>query len=79
MKTRSRNLDVIHNGMVLVSDGRGKGRPARLELTRDILSVQVPVGMSDSLETSSDVDSGVRTVTIKRQKDGGLGLSVKAS
>ncbi|KAK0406194.1 hypothetical protein QR680_018426 [Steinernema hermaphroditum] len=70
----------VHSGMVLISDGKGRGRPARLQLTKDQLTIQVPV-MSESESDSAspavqEVDSKPRTVTLQRAK-GGLGLSIK--
>ncbi|TKR81676.1 hypothetical protein L596_015509 [Steinernema carpocapsae] len=80
MKARQRNLDVVHSGMVLISDGKGRGRPARLQLTKDQLTIQVLV-MSESESDSQspaiqEVDQKPRTVALPRAK-GGLGLSIK--
>uniref|UniRef100_A0A1I8A3V1 PDZ domain-containing protein n=1 Tax=Steinernema glaseri TaxID=37863 RepID=A0A1I8A3V1_9BILA len=66
--------------MVLISDGKGRGRPARLQLTKDQLTIQVPV-MSESESDSAspavqEIDLKPRTVTLQRAK-GGLGLSIK--
>lgn len=67
--------------MVLISDGRGRGKPARLELTKDALAVQVPIGMDDSFDSQNtrDFELGIRMVTLKRNRDGGLGIAVKVS
>lgn len=80
MKDRGKSFDVIHHGMVLISDGKGRGRPARLELTKDMLSVQAPVGSNyakEAKDSKMEPDGGVRNVKLHRKKDGGLGLSIK--
>ncbi|KAI6243867.1 Gamma-1-syntrophin [Aphelenchoides fujianensis] len=87
MKSRSRNLEVIHSGMVLLSDEKGRGRPAKLVLTKEQLSIQVHAGSGDDAsslsgglaETSdSTITNRPRTVNIPKTKEG-LGLSIKAS
>uniref|UniRef100_A0AC34GN74 PDZ domain-containing protein n=1 Tax=Panagrolaimus sp. ES5 TaxID=591445 RepID=A0AC34GN74_9BILA len=42
-----RTLDVVHSGMVLLSDGKGHGKPARLILTKEVLTIQMPSGEDD--------------------------------
>ena len=76
-RSKHRNIDVISHGNVLISDGHGRGRPARLQLSTDALTILV-------VEEPANVDSGpvetgaTRTVIIRRQTDtGGLGLSLK--
>ncbi|VDK60065.1 unnamed protein product, partial [Gongylonema pulchrum] len=41
--------------MVLLSDGRGRGRPARLELTKDMLMIQITASgaFTESLKEST--------------------------
>ncbi|RCN33266.1 hypothetical protein ANCCAN_20906 [Ancylostoma caninum] len=76
MKNRQRNLDVVHHGLVLISDGKGRGRPSRLLLSKDQLSIEIP---SDSAANDVDTEAPedqTRTIVIKR-KGGGLGLSIK--
>lgn len=80
MKQRTKHLDVIHHGMVLLSDGKGNGRPARMELTKDTLTIQVSTVSSDEEmqpETSVDNDAAIRSVKLRKQKEGGLGISIK--
>ncbi|KAI6180488.1 Gamma-1-syntrophin [Aphelenchoides besseyi] len=84
MKNRSRNLDVIHSGMVLLSDEKGRGRPAKLVLTKEQLSIQVHAGSGDDASSISGLaeasettlSNKPRTVNISKTKDG-LGLSIK--
>uniref|UniRef100_A0A7E4V868 PDZ domain-containing protein n=1 Tax=Panagrellus redivivus TaxID=6233 RepID=A0A7E4V868_PANRE len=75
-----RTLDVVHSGMVLLSDGKGHGKPARLVLTKELLTIQLQssdadepgaVGVNDTA-----IDGSVRTVAIEKGKEG-LGLSIK--
>ncbi|KAK6760438.1 hypothetical protein RB195_021780 [Necator americanus] len=76
MKNRQRNLDVVHHGLVLISDGKGRGRPSRLLLSRDQLSIEIPSdGTTNEVDTEAP-DDQTRTIVIKR-KGGGLGLSIK--
>ncbi|KHN77527.1 Gamma-1-syntrophin [Toxocara canis] len=80
MKSRSKHLDVVHHGMVLLSDGKGRGRPARLELTKDLLTIQITAGGAngDDVKLSSvEPDTGIRIVRLRKRKEGGLGLSIK--
>ncbi|CAI4232633.1 unnamed protein product [Auanema sp. JU1783] len=80
MKTKNRNLDVVHHGLVLVSDGNGRGRPSRLLLSKDQLAVQLPSDGTSSTaeptETDTPDENATRIVSIKR-RGGGLGLSIK--
>lgn len=51
----------VHHGLVLLSDGKGQPRPARLELTQDTLAVQVPVGYAGAVHTEeTGVERGVQ-------------------
>ncbi|XP_059046935.1 gamma-2-syntrophin [Achroia grisella] len=63
----------IRTGMVQVSDGKSRPRPARLVLTMDAVTVQreVPV------PAQPPKDKNERMVQVTRQKVGGLGLSIK--
>ncbi|VDN51667.1 unnamed protein product [Dracunculus medinensis] len=66
--------------MVLLSDGKGRGQSARLQLTKDSLTVQVIAGSfypEDLNETAPESDTGIRIVKLQKKKDGGLGLSIK--
>ncbi len=69
---------------MLLSDGKGSGRPARLELTKDSLTVQMPLSQSGTEpEDTPPTEAGLRSVTIKRDHqqgtEGGLGVSIKVS
>ncbi|GMT03422.1 hypothetical protein PENTCL1PPCAC_25596, partial [Pristionchus entomophagus] len=81
MKQRKshKNLDIIHHGLVLISDGTGKGRPARLLLTKDQLSVQIPCDPNEEpTPLLPQEENPVRSVIIRRRKEsGGLGISIK--
>uniref|UniRef100_F1L160 Gamma-2-syntrophin n=1 Tax=Ascaris suum TaxID=6253 RepID=F1L160_ASCSU len=80
MKSRSKHLDVVHHGMVLLSDGKGRGRPARLELTKDLLTIQIiadAAGGEEARISSVEPDTGIRIVKLRKKKEGGLGLSIK--
>uniref|UniRef100_A0A0K0E3J8 PDZ domain-containing protein n=1 Tax=Strongyloides stercoralis TaxID=6248 RepID=A0A0K0E3J8_STRER len=51
-KNRSNSsLDVVHSGMVLISDGKGRGKLSKLLLTKELLYIQIPV---DSYNNSND-------------------------
>ncbi|KAJ1360775.1 hypothetical protein KIN20_019833 [Parelaphostrongylus tenuis] len=77
MKNRQRNLDIVHHGLVLISDGKGRGRPSRLLLSKDQLSIEIPAdGTTESEVEPTAPDDQTRTIVIKR-KGGGLGLSIK--
>ncbi|VIO89150.1 Uncharacterized protein BM_BM3655 [Brugia malayi] len=80
MKNRGKNFDVVHHGMVLLSDGKGRGRPARLELTKDVLIIQITAKSSFSDETKDsmmELDTSIRHVKLCKKSDAGLGLSIK--
>ncbi|KAI1724340.1 PDZ domain (Also known as DHR or GLGF) domain-containing protein [Ditylenchus destructor] len=81
---RGRHLDVIHSGKVLLSDGVGRGKPARLVLTKDQLTIQLHAldNDDDALSTcaitqaESNFDSTLRTVNVNKSNEG-IGLSIK--
>uniref|UniRef100_A0AAF5PL89 PDZ domain-containing protein n=1 Tax=Wuchereria bancrofti TaxID=6293 RepID=A0AAF5PL89_WUCBA len=80
MKNRGKNFDVVHHGMVLLSDGKGRGRPARLELTKDVLIIQITAksGFFDETKDSMmELDTSIRYVKLRKKSDAGLGLSIK--
>ena len=69
--------------MVLLSDGKGHGKPARLVLTKDILTIQSPANEEGGTSVPpasgavmDSMDASVRVVSIEKGKDG-LGLSIK--
>ncbi|XP_063899815.1 gamma-1-syntrophin [Helicoverpa armigera] len=68
----------IRTGMVQVSDGKSRPRPARLVLTMDAVTVQreAPVP-TQPIKDKSVPHARERMVQITRQKVGGLGLSIK--
>uniref|UniRef100_A0A914CEL2 PDZ domain-containing protein n=1 Tax=Acrobeloides nanus TaxID=290746 RepID=A0A914CEL2_9BILA len=86
MKGRTRTLEVVHSGMVLISDGKGHGNPARLILTKEQLLVQINDkgsidGSNTNLGPIADLQpeltvNTLRSVTIEKGKEG-LGLSIK--
>uniref|UniRef100_A0A915PJX2 PDZ domain-containing protein n=1 Tax=Setaria digitata TaxID=48799 RepID=A0A915PJX2_9BILA len=66
--------------MVLLSDGKGRGKPARLELTKDMLIIQIAARnglLDDTKDSTMELDTGIRSVKLRKKKDGGLGLSIK--
>ncbi|EJD76531.1 gamma-1-syntrophin [Loa loa] len=65
--------------MVLLSDGKGRGRPVRLELTKDVLIIQIAKsGFFDETKDSvMELDNSIRHVKLRKKSDGGLGLSIK--
>ncbi|KAM3727387.1 Gamma-1-syntrophin [Dirofilaria immitis] len=80
MKNRGKNFDVVHHGMVLLSDGKGRGRPARLELTRDTLIIQMTAEsgfFDDTKDSMIELDNSIRNVQLRKKNDSGLGLSIK--
>uniref|UniRef100_A0A8R1TR42 PDZ domain-containing protein n=1 Tax=Onchocerca volvulus TaxID=6282 RepID=A0A8R1TR42_ONCVO len=80
MKMRGGNFDVVHHGMVLLSDGKGRGRPARLELTKDMLIIQITAEngfLEDTNEPTMEMDTSIRNVHLCKKNGGGLGLSIK--
>ncbi|CAD5229347.1 unnamed protein product [Bursaphelenchus okinawaensis] len=87
MKNRSKNLDVIHSGMAILSDEKGRGKPVRLVLTKEQLLIQSNLGGGDDASSVSGVTSTVetpeatltkmtRTVNVPKTNEG-LGLSIK--
>ncbi|CAJ0567610.1 unnamed protein product, partial [Mesorhabditis spiculigera] len=78
MKNKHRNLDVIHHGLVLISDGKGRGRPSRLLLTKDQISIQIPADLVVDEPSVAPEETATRQVVIKKRKDvQGLGLSIR--
>lgn len=66
----------IHHGLVLISDGKGIGHPARLELSPDTLTIQIPLALGE-LNQDTSMQTIDRIVTVHRQPDGGFGFSIK--
>uniref|UniRef100_A0A0N5CC75 PDZ domain-containing protein n=1 Tax=Strongyloides papillosus TaxID=174720 RepID=A0A0N5CC75_STREA len=91
-KNRSNtSLDVVHSGMVLISDGKGRGKLSKLLLTKELLYIQIPTETSNNnnssiptvtqqQQTSNAFDSGesttTRTITIQKRSNI-LGISIK--
>ncbi|CAH0727687.1 unnamed protein product, partial [Brenthis ino] len=68
----------IRTGMVQVSDGKSRPRPARLVLTMEAVTVQREVIVPAQPPRDKNVPHArERMVQITRQKVGGLGLSIK--
>ncbi|KPJ10148.1 Gamma-1-syntrophin [Papilio machaon] len=67
----------IRMGMVQVSDGKSRPRPARLVLTMDAVTVQRPAPAPAPPPDRTVPHARERMVQITRQKVGGLGLSIK--
>ncbi|KRZ16905.1 Gamma-2-syntrophin [Trichinella zimbabwensis] len=68
--TKIYRSDELYHGLVLLSDNKGFGYPARIELTPETLTVQLPKAFGSSeLERLTE---SIRTVTISRHPDGGL-------
>ncbi|CAH2101997.1 unnamed protein product [Euphydryas editha] len=68
----------IRTGMVQVSDGKSRPRPARLVLTMESVTVQREVVVPPQPPRDKTVPHArERMVQITRQKVGGLGLSIK--
>lgn len=85
MKKSNRPMDVIHSGMVLWQDTQQnmpvREVPARLNLTKDQLSVQIYSTNTEVVavlasQNDSTVDLSLRTVNVPKTKDG-LGFSIK--
>ncbi|CAD6189149.1 unnamed protein product [Caenorhabditis auriculariae] len=79
--TKSRkHLDVVHHGIVLISDGTGSSRPSRLLLSKDELCIQV---IDDGTAEPEDqqrepvLENATRQVVLTRKPGSGLGLSIK--
>lgn len=66
----------VRVGMVTVSDGKSRPQPVRLHLSMEVLRLQkeepIPVDT-----TPRPLNSKERMVQVRRQKVGGLGLSIK--
>ncbi|CAG9136279.1 unnamed protein product [Plutella xylostella] len=68
----------IRMGMVQVSDGKSRPRPARLVLTMEAITVQREVLVPPPAPRDKSVPHArERMVQLTRQKVGGLGLSIK--
>ncbi|GBP92650.1 Gamma-2-syntrophin [Eumeta japonica] len=69
----------IRTGMVQVSDGKSRPRPARLVLTMEAVTVQreAPTPLPHHTKERTVPHARERMVQITRQKVGGLGLSIK--
>lgn len=79
----------VRTGMVMVSDGKSKPELARLQLTMEVITLQRPepvmmpavsptaVLLSNQLSQQAPIESKERMVQITRDKEGGLGLSIK--
>ncbi|XP_045780787.1 gamma-2-syntrophin [Maniola jurtina] len=68
----------IRTGMVQVSDGKSRPRPARLVLTMEAVTVQREVVIPPQPPRDKSVPHArERMVQLTRQKVGGLGLSIK--
>jgi len=74
--------------MVMISDGKSKPELARLHLTMEVITLQRPEQVSIGVSPSAahlnshqppplPLESKERMVQITRQKEGGLGLSIK--
>uniref|UniRef100_A0A1A9WR78 PDZ domain-containing protein n=1 Tax=Glossina brevipalpis TaxID=37001 RepID=A0A1A9WR78_9MUSC len=72
------NLKQIRTGMVNVSDGKCKPEPLRLNLTMELLTLQrLEIVTPTNPQNGPPSESKERMVQITRQKQGGLGLSIK--
>jgi gamma-syntrophin len=77
----------VRTGMVMISDGKSKPELARLHLTMEVITLQRPeqvhaaisptAAMLSSQLNQPPLESKERMVQITRQKEGGLGLSIK--
>ncbi|XP_067633980.1 gamma-1-syntrophin isoform X2 [Eurosta solidaginis] len=69
----------IRTGMVNVSDGKSKPEPLRLNLTMELVTLQrlEVVTPTNAQHNGPPMESKERMVQITRQKEGGLGLSIK--
>uniref|UniRef100_A0AC35TZU1 PDZ domain-containing protein n=1 Tax=Rhabditophanes sp. KR3021 TaxID=114890 RepID=A0AC35TZU1_9BILA len=80
------NLDVVHSGLVLISDGKGRGKLSKLLLTKEQLYIQVPVDPNNETAlinthnqqspTTENTEPNVRVITV-RKKGTVLGISIK--
>ncbi|XP_049882422.1 gamma-1-syntrophin [Pectinophora gossypiella] len=76
--TDEKKDDKIRTGMVHVSDGKSRPRPARLRLTMESITVQRQQPKPVHTNNHNNVPHArERMVQITRQKVGGLGLSIK--
>lgn len=73
------NLDVVHHGFVLISDGSGSSRPSRLLLSKDELCIQiVDDGQPDVEDTKeSNLENATRQVELVKKAGTSFGLSIK--
>ncbi|XP_074656161.1 gamma-1-syntrophin-like isoform X2 [Tubulanus polymorphus] len=70
----------LKQGMVVVHDGKTRPQPVKLCLTEDSLTIkkeELVYVHSSSDEVENSGVSRERTVTVKRERIGGLGLSIK--
>lgn len=76
----------VRTGMVMMSDGKSKPDLARLHLTMEIITLQRPESVQAISPTATmlgnqlsqpPLESKERMVQIRREKEGGLGLSIK--
>jgi hypothetical protein len=76
----------VRTGMVMCSDGKSKPELARLHLTMELITLQRPEQVQAISPTAAilsnqlnqpPLESNERMVQITRQKEGGLGLSIK--
>ncbi|XP_044740932.1 gamma-1-syntrophin [Chrysoperla carnea] len=65
----------VRTGMVTVSDGKSKPQSVRLHLSMEILRLQKEVPLDQN--SAKSLHSKERMVQIRRQAEGGLGLSIK--
>lgn len=61
---------------MLITDGKTTGRPARLELTGEGLIIQVPLAFGP-YDDDDEIETNVRTITVHRNQETGLGFSIK--
>ncbi|CAB3400349.1 unnamed protein product [Caenorhabditis bovis] len=73
------NLDVVHHGIVLISDGGSSSRPSRLLLSKDELCIQViDDGTAEPEEIKEPLmENSTRQVTLCKKPGAGFGLSIK--
>ncbi|KFM74050.1 Gamma-2-syntrophin, partial [Stegodyphus mimosarum] len=78
-------MALVKVGMVMVSDGKSRPQPMRLQLSSNMLVLQkeemVPVGLPTTPVvppiSRDSIDAQERIVKVVRQEIGGLGLSIK--
>ncbi|XP_064652609.1 gamma-2-syntrophin-like isoform X2 [Lineus longissimus] len=80
MQAYKTGLKMQKQGMVLLTDGKTKPQPVRLQLTEETLTIQKEElvyvhSASDDLDNSGITRE--RVITIRRERVGGLGLSIK--